>query len=114
MVSSERSMSEKHTSTTGRRRRKVLVGLACLLGVVALATPTLAAGGPVIFAGTARDVEDGDLTNRIVWTSSLDGRIGDGGLVHKQLTTGTHTVTASVTDSAGNARSAQVTIRVGP
>jgi D-alanyl-D-alanine carboxypeptidase len=45
MISSPRSMAEKPARPTRRRGGKLLVGLACLVGVVALATPTLAAGG---------------------------------------------------------------------
>jgi D-alanyl-D-alanine carboxypeptidase len=45
MTSTERSMSETHTRPSGQRGGKLLVALACLVGVVAVATPTLAAGG---------------------------------------------------------------------
>ena len=66
----------------------------------------------MILAGSARDLEDGDLTGQIVWTSSRDGRLGTGGLFTTQLSVGAHTITASVTDSYGNKRSVQVTITV--
>lgn len=99
---------------TGERR----VAVTAPTATISIETPvngaTLAAGSHVIFAGIVRGAEDSDLTKRIVWSSSRDGRIGTGGLLHKPLTTGAHTITASVTDSGGNTRSAQVTISVGP
>lgn len=51
------------------------------------------------FVASASDAEDGDVTNSIVWESSLDGVIGNGGNVSAVLSTGMHTVRASVTDS---------------
>jgi hypothetical protein len=73
----------------------------------------IAAGGEVIFAATARDAKNGDtLTKAIAWTSSLDGRIGTGGLIHRTLTPGTHVITASVVDSRGLRGSAEVTVIV--
>ena len=38
-----------------------------------------AQGTSVSFVGDAADVEDGDLTSELGWTSSLDGNIGSGG-----------------------------------
>lgn len=73
----------------------------------------ITAGGEVIFAATARDAKNGDtLTKAIAWTSSLDGRIGTGGLIHRTLTPGTHVITASVVDSRGLRGSAEVTVIV--
>ena len=69
-------------------------------------------GATVIFSGTSQDVEDGDLGGRIVWSSSVDGRIGTGGTVYKVMSAGMHVITATVTDSAGISRSARITITV--
>ncbi|MEJ2523707.1 MAG: hypothetical protein P8080_12685 [Gammaproteobacteria bacterium] len=74
---------------------------------------TFASGVSISFAGSASDDEDGDLTADLVWTSDLDGEIGTGGSVSAVLSDGSHSITASVTDSAGNADSASVTITVG-
>ncbi|MFZ0429242.1 MAG: hypothetical protein WAO20_14070, partial [Acidobacteriota bacterium] len=63
------------------------------------------AGTPVSFSGSAGDTEDGDLTSSLAWTSSLDGPIGSGGSFSAILSTGTHVITASVTDSGGLAGS---------
>ena len=72
-----------------------------------------AEGATVIFSGIAQDVEDGTLSHTIVWSSSVDGRLGTGALFTRVLSTGTHIVTAQVTDSAGNVRRAQITVLIG-
>ena len=70
-------------------------------------------GNNVTFTGTASDNEDGDLTASISWSSSLDGALGTGGSVATStLSVGTHTITASVTDSHGAPDSAAITIRI--
>src|SRR6185295_8583180 len=54
----------------------------------------------VILDATAIDAEDGDRTSTIVWTSSLlPGNIGRGGHVETTLPPGTHTITATATDT---------------
>ena len=70
-------------------------------------------GDPVSFAATASDVEDGDLSAGIAWTSDLDGAIGNGaGFAISTLSLGTHLITAAVTDSHGAEGAAAVTIDV--
>jgi hypothetical protein len=73
---------------------------------------SFAQGTPITFIGTATDLEDGDLTASLVWTSSLDGQIGTSGSFSALLSAGTHTITATVTDSGGLSGSAAVTINV--
>jgi hypothetical protein len=75
---------------------------------------TFASGTLISFAGSATDVEDGNLTSSLVWTSSRDGQIGTGGSFTKVLTDGTHTITASVTDLGGLTGSAAITVVVQP
>jgi hypothetical protein len=73
------------------------------------------AGASVSFAGTANDTQDGQLTNNLVWTSSLQGPIGTGaGFSRTDLQVGTHVITASATDSGNLTGSAVVTIVVNP
>lgn len=61
---------------------------------------TFAEGSSVTFTGSAIDAEDGDLSASITWTSNLDGAIGSGAsFTTSTLSAGTHTVTASVSDS---------------
>jgi hypothetical protein len=69
-------------------------------------------GGTISFAGSANDTEDGDLTDSLVWSSDLDGQIGTGGSFNKVLSDGTHTITASVTDTGGWSVSSAITVTV--
>jgi subtilisin family serine protease len=71
-------------------------------------------GSSISFAGSASDAEDGDLTASLAWTSSLDGSIGSGGSFSAALSEGTHTITASSTDSGGLCTEASISIAVEP
>lgn len=74
---------------------------------------TFQSGDTITFNGTATDAEDGDLTAGLTWTSSLDGGIGTGGSFDTAaLSTGTHTISASVTDSGGKSGSDSITVTV--
>lgn len=55
----------------------------------------------VKLGATADDAEDGDISGIIQWSSNLDGNLGSGGLLTTNLSLGTHSISASVTDSAG-------------
>lgn len=83
---------------------------------VSIAAPanetTVPYGTALSFSGSASDVEDGNLTSKLVWSSNLDGPLGMGGTVNKVLSAGTHTVVAAVTDSAGAVTRRQVTVNV--
>lgn len=72
-------------------------------------------GDSVAFSGTANDVQDGDLSSSLSWSSSIDGTIGSGASFStSSLSVGTHTITASVTDSGGLQGSASITFTVNP
>src|SRR5439155_71923 len=73
-------------------------------------------GTTVAFSGVATDVEDGDVSAALQWTSSLDGALGTGPRVSSSsLRIGTHTITASATDSSGHPGEARMSLRVrGP
>jgi hypothetical protein len=71
-------------------------------------------GTSITFNGTANDVEDGNISANISWSSSLDGGLGSGASVSATLSVGTHTVTASVTDSGGLSGSDSITVTVTP
>ena len=68
---------------------------------------------PATFSGYAWDVMDGDRGQTIVWTSSVDGKLGQGADISvTELSVGTHMVTMTATDEDGKANSAQVRITV--
>ena len=71
---------------------------------------------PVIFEASAFDVEDGELSgSSISWESSLDGALGDGELIEfraEDLSEGEHTITLTVTDSAGATSVQTITILI--
>ncbi len=73
-----------------------------------------AEGTLISFSGTANDAEEGDLTASLGWSSSLDGAIGTGGSFSRILSVGTHTVTASATDSGGLTGSDSIVVTVNP
>jgi hypothetical protein len=62
------------------------------------------------FSGTATDKEDGTLSGGIIWTSSIDGNLGQGSKIKPHLSSGTHTITAKVTDSKGKTDSQSISI----
>ncbi len=72
-------------------------------------------GASVTFSGTGNDIEDGILSSSIIWTSDIDGVIGNGDSFSlSNLSVGTHTIKASVTDSDSHTKSISFTITIGP
>jgi hypothetical protein len=74
---------------------------------------TFESGSQVQLTATALDLEDGDLSPWLVWTSSLEGPIGVGDSLSATLGDGNHTITASVVDAGGQEGSASINITVG-
>jgi hypothetical protein len=83
---------------------------------VSIASPkagsSVGEGTTVTFSGSATDPEDGTLSSRLTWNSSVDGPLGIGSSVSRALSAGSHTVTAEVADSAGALGSRTVTFTV--
>ena len=74
---------------------------------------SFAQGTSVTFTGSANDLEQGNLTGSLVWTSNLQGNIGSAGSFSRSdLVVGTHTITASVTDGGGLPGSATTSITI--
>lgn len=70
-------------------------------------------GNSIYFTGSAEDIEDGDLSSELVWSSNIDGPIGFGvGFSRSDLSAGLHTITANVTDSGGFSGSGTITITI--
>ena len=70
-------------------------------------------GAFVTLAAIARDAQGSDLASQVMWSSSLMGHLGSGGQLSVVLTTGTHMISASVTDARGMMRTARATVVVG-
>ncbi len=68
------------------------------------------AAGPITFTATANDLEDGDLSGYIQWSSSINGTFTS----PVTLSVGIHTISASVTDSGGLSGTDLVTVQVTP
>ena len=67
----------------------------------------------VTFRGSAIDLEDGDISNRLSWTSNIDGDIGSGPTFStSSLSEGTHTITVSATDNDNLSGTATITLTV--
>jgi hypothetical protein len=85
--------------------------------VVTITSPTdgaqFGSGVSIPFAATAQDKQEGDLSARLVWTSSMDGPLPGGAGFDRVLGDGAHTITASATDSRGATGQASITITVG-
>jgi len=65
---------------------------------------------PLALSAVASDVEDGDLSTGITWTSDVSGSLGTGGALAVTLPLGTHIITASITD--GNGKMTSITRNV--
>ncbi|HXW04556.1 MAG TPA: M36 family metallopeptidase [Vicinamibacterales bacterium] len=84
---------------------------------VTISTPannsSFTVGTAISFSGSASDAEDGSLSSALVWTSSRDGQIGTGASFSRaDLSVGTHTIAASVTDSGNLTGSAGISITI--
>src|SRR5262249_1782930 len=103
-----------HGNKTATTTRTVIVNAAPALQVTSPADAQVySPGDTVACRATASDVEDGDLGTAITWTSSLDGGPGSGpSLDVTTLRSGTHALTAAVTDSGGRSISVVRTIVV--
>jgi hypothetical protein len=76
------------------------------------ATTTVVSGTSITFTGEATDANDGDLTDSLMWSSTLDGSLGMGAAVTATLSVGTHIIAASVTDSNGMTDADSITVSV--
>jgi hypothetical protein len=83
---------------------------------VSVATPsgnTFTEDEPVLLTGQATDVEDGNLSSSIRWLSSIDGELPvTGAAFSRQLSIGSHTISAHATDSEDVTGFANISITV--
>jgi hypothetical protein len=85
--------------------------------VVVITSPannvSVKAGATITFTATASDLEDGNLSQTVVWTSNQQGVLGTGATLTRALTVkATHVITATVTDTDGAVGQAQIQVRV--
>ena len=73
---------------------------------------SIASGATVGFSGSASDTQDGNITSKMVWRSSIDGQIGTGGSFSRVLTSGSHTITVTVADAGGLTAQKSITVTV--
>ncbi len=66
----------------------------------------------ISFTGTASDLEDGDISADLIWSSDLDGVIGTGGSFSANLSIGSHIIFAGVTDSGGLQEDATILLTI--
>jgi len=85
------------------------------LPVVVIESPVneanFAIGSSLILQATANDVEDGDISSSISWSSSIDGSLGSG-VVSANLSSGMHVISASVTDSFSGVVTSSITVNI--
>lgn len=72
------------------------------------------ASTPVTFAASALDLSAIDLTDALVWTSSIDGELGRGGVVVHALSPGIHRIKAIATSADGRAGSGTLIVTAVP
>jgi hypothetical protein len=70
-------------------------------------------GAAVAFSATASDVESGNVTSSLSWSSSRDGAIGSGGsFTRSNLTAGIHTITVTARDAGGQTSAKSFAIQI--
>ena len=70
-------------------------------------------GDVIDFSASATDVEDGDVSTSITWSSDIDGPLGSGSAVSTgSLSHGNHVITVTAVDSAGQETSKDFNISV--
>ena len=115
LVSLSDAVATKVTDAAGRtasRSTTVRVDANPTVTITAPTTTVYNQGDTITFAGTASDFEDGDLTAHLVWTEGSTTLATGAGFSTSTLAPGSHTITASATDSAGKTSHASLTVRV--
>ena len=62
--------------------------------------------------GKATDLEDGDISAGILWSSDIAGVLGTGSMLNTTLSAGTHTITATTTDSGSFSANKSVVVNI--
>lgn len=70
---------------------------------------------PITFTASAKDVNDGNISSKVIWSSDKDGSLGSGASITHDFTyasEGSRTITAMVTNSYGFTSLASTTISI--
>src|SRR5207237_1177688 len=114
------------TDAGGRSGQAQITVNVANIPAVTITAPTDGAGIfqrdlPVRLTARAVDVEDGDISSRLQWSSDRDGALasgdatlGTGASRTVTLTEGTHTITATVTDQNGGVGQATLHLTITP
>ncbi|MFN8443817.1 MAG: metallophosphoesterase [Caldilineaceae bacterium] len=74
---------------------------------------TFTQGEAITFSGSATDPQDGDVTASLLWSSNVQGPIGEqGSFTKSDFHAGEHRITAMATDKDGHSGSSQITITI--
>ncbi|HKJ27260.1 MAG TPA: right-handed parallel beta-helix repeat-containing protein [Anaerolineales bacterium] len=108
------SVNDSHGQTT---EESILIWVESTRPEVSILSPSendvFYAGSEILFIGSALDLEDGDISESIIWNSSRDGVIGVGesfSMAH--LSVGKHKITASVSDKHDMVGEAHIEIEI--
>src|SRR5206468_1250528 len=103
-----------NANTTGRATLTVPTNATPHVAITAPASGSnYEPGTAVTFTATATDAEDGNLAAHVSWISSRDGVLGTGGsITTSTLSSGTHAIIASVTDSGRKSARAAISVVV--
>ncbi len=66
----------------------------------------------VHLSAVANDLEEGDISNAINWSSDIDGVLGQGGQLPVSLSSGNHNITAEIIDQTGDLATTSFDINV--
>ena len=74
--------------------------------IVSISSPaindTLPNNAPIFFSGSVFDLNDGNICNTAVWSSSIAGTLGNGCSINHSLSLGNHTIKLTSTNLSGN------------
>lgn len=68
--------------------------------------------GAISLTGVGYDLDDGEITDSLTWSSNMDGVLGTGKSLYTNLSLGVHIISLEVMDKDGNSATAQVNVEV--
>src|SRR6185437_9459743 len=92
----------------------VVVNAAPTVAITApMGTLLFGHGDAIVFTANAQDLEDGNRSSSVTWSSNVDGALPSGASITvSSLSSGFHTITAHVSDTQGKTADATIAIEV--